>query len=139
MIDFSIFKEYQLVTVLFLITTLSAQAQHSFKHVDILPLQSSCFNIASTTTVNKAADRGSPCFTLDSTLKSSIHSLFILTLALVLIGVNSIGLINFAAVLYGPFMLLIYSYIQNQKPVISLQTCYADLYYVHSTFQDLSI
>jgi hypothetical protein len=43
----------------------------------------------STTRLNKAEDRESPCFTPDSTLISSAYSLFIPTLALVLITVNS--------------------------------------------------
>ena len=48
--------------------------------------------ITFTTTLNKVADSGSPCFTPDSTLKSSAFSLFILSLALVLIRVNLIGI-----------------------------------------------
>ena len=52
----------------------SAYREPCFKHVDIFPLKSSCINITSTTTLNKVADSGSPCFTPDSTLNSSAYS-----------------------------------------------------------------
>ena len=68
--------------------------QHRQSTVDIFPLKSNYFNITSTTTLNKAADRGSPCFTADSTLKPSVYSLLILTRVLVLIFVNSNSLLT---------------------------------------------
>jgi hypothetical protein len=57
----------------------------------MFPLKSRCFNIAFKTTPNEAADGVSPCFTPNSTLNSSVFLLFILTLALVLIRINSIS------------------------------------------------
>jgi len=72
-----------------------------FRCVDIFPLKSSFLNITSRTTLNKAAVKGSPCFTSDSTFNSSADSLFSLTLVLLLIRVNSISISNFAGKLYG--------------------------------------
>jgi hypothetical protein len=57
----------------------------------MFPIKSRCFKITSTTTPNKVADRGSPGFTPNYTLNSSVFSLFILTPALVLIRVNSVS------------------------------------------------
>jgi hypothetical protein len=61
--------------------------------------------------------RGSPRYTPDSTLNSSVYSLFILALALLLIRVNSLSFIDFAGTLYYTKHLLFHSYIQIQKPV----------------------
>jgi len=119
--DVSVFEQYQLVTfVLVVISISSAQTEQCFKHVDILPFRSSCFNITSTTTLNEVADRVSPCFTPDSTLNSSIHSLFILTVALLLIRVNSINLINFAGILYcAKYSIILFLYTDSKACVES--------------------
>ena len=74
----------------------SAWAEHYFKLVDTFHLKYSCFNITSTTTINRVVGNDTLCFTPDSTLNSSVYSYFILTLALVLFCVSSISLINFA-------------------------------------------
>ena len=50
----------------------SAYAEHFFKHVDMLPLSSSCFKISSITMLNRVADSGSPCFTPVNISKFSV-------------------------------------------------------------------
>jgi predicted CDP-diglyceride synthetase/phosphatidate cytidylyltransferase len=56
--------------------------------------------ITYTSMLNKFTASRSPYFTTDSTLNSSVCSLFIITHALVLIRVNSVCLMNYAGTLY---------------------------------------
>jgi len=72
--------------------------------------------------------------TPDSTLNSSVYSLFILILALVLELTKSV-LLNVLEIYVVLKILLFYLYIHSQKPMYSQQIYYADLYYVHITFQ----
>jgi len=86
--------------VFVVVNTSSAQEEHCFKHVDVFPLQCSCFNITSASMLNKVAASRPPCFTPDSTLNSSVCSLFVITLALILIRVNSVCRMNCAGTFY---------------------------------------
>jgi hypothetical protein len=68
--------------------------------------------------LNKVADRGSPCVTSDSTLISSASSLFISTLAQVLITVNSTSLINFDGTLYcAKYSIILFPYTESKACV----------------------
>jgi hypothetical protein len=101
--------------VLVVINISSALAKHCFKLVDVFPLKSSCFNTTSTSTLNKVTARVSPWFTPDSTLNSAVYSLFILSLALVLIRVNSISLISFAGTSYcAKYYIILFLYTESK-------------------------
>lgn len=97
--------------VLVVISVSSTQAKQCFKHVQIFPLKSNCFIIASITILNKAACGGFPCFTPDSTLNCFVYSLSVLTLALVSVKV----------ILHQTFLHA------ESKPVYSQQIHYAGI------------
>jgi hypothetical protein len=62
--NFSVFQRYlSLFDWLAVINVSSAYAEHCFKRVDMLPLNSSCFKISPMNILNRVADSGSPCFT----------------------------------------------------------------------------
>jgi hypothetical protein len=86
----------------------------------MFPLKSSCFNTTSKSTLNKVAARVSPWFTPDFTLNASVYSLFILTLALVLIRVNSVSLINFTGTLScAEHYVVLFLYIVKSEHIVN--------------------
>ena len=66
----------------------------------MLPLTSIFFSIVSIARLNNVRESESPCFTPLSTLNSDVHSLFIVTFAVVFSSVSLTSLISLGGIIY---------------------------------------
>jgi hypothetical protein len=87
--------------VLVTIRMSSAYAEHCFMRVDMFPFRYSCFRTLSITILNKVADKGSPCLSLETVLNSSVSWLPIVTFAVQLVKVNQLILLFFRHFIFG--------------------------------------